>query len=280
MIGKVEFLLRETGNLFAISLEGLRKTPDVRHWWKEYLRQCWFIAKVTSLPVTNLQDRQIVKLLQSTELWFVLVMNPDGYQYTFDHERLWRRNLRDNDANGVITGADGVDPNRNYDEHWNYDNEGSSSSSSSDTYRGTAARSEPETEAAAGLIDQVKPKFVVNFHSYGPLNLYPQGWQVGTPDADNPIYAALAGTDANPGIAGFDPGLSSDELYVTNGETTDYAETSVGAISFTPGEVNFLFPGPFTRRELLFYKLARTAGGAPCCARCRWGSGTTSRRAG
>lgn len=33
-------------------------------------------------------------------------------------------------------------------------------------------------------------------------------------------------------------------------------------ISFTPGEVNFLFPGPFTRRQLLFYKLARTLGGA------------------
>ena len=51
MIGKVQFVLRETGNLFAISLEGIRKTPDVRHWWKEYLRQCWFIAKVTSVPV-------------------------------------------------------------------------------------------------------------------------------------------------------------------------------------------------------------------------------------
>lgn len=51
MIGKVQFLLRETGNLFAISLEGLRKTFDVRMWWKEYLRQCWFIAKVTSIPV-------------------------------------------------------------------------------------------------------------------------------------------------------------------------------------------------------------------------------------
>ncbi len=44
MIGKVQFLLRETGNLFAISLEGLRRTPDVRTWWKEYLRQWWFIA--------------------------------------------------------------------------------------------------------------------------------------------------------------------------------------------------------------------------------------------
>jgi phospholipid/cholesterol/gamma-HCH transport system permease protein len=50
VIGKVQFLLRETGNLFAISLEGLRKTYDVRHWWKEYLRQCWFIAKVCTLP--------------------------------------------------------------------------------------------------------------------------------------------------------------------------------------------------------------------------------------
>src|SRR5580765_6431787 len=50
MIGKVQFLLRETGNLFAITLEGLRRTYDVRSWWKEYLRQCWFIAKVTSLP--------------------------------------------------------------------------------------------------------------------------------------------------------------------------------------------------------------------------------------
>ncbi len=203
---------------------------------------------------------EIVALLKSTELWFVISANPDGYQYTFDHERLWRRNLRDNDGNGVITGADGVDPNRNYDEHWNYDNEGSSGSSSSDTYRGTAARSEPETEAAAGLIDRIKPKFLVNFHSYGPLILYPQGWQVGTPDADNPIYTALAGTDANPGIPGFDPGLSSDELYVTNGETTDYAETSVGAISFTP-ELNegcagcgFVFPDDEALIEAEFQK--------------------------
>ena len=50
MIGKVQFLIREAGNLFAISLEGLRKTWDIKHWWKEYLAQCWFIAKVCSLP--------------------------------------------------------------------------------------------------------------------------------------------------------------------------------------------------------------------------------------
>ena len=54
------------------------------------------------------------------------VANPDGYQYTFDHERLWRKNLRDNNGDGQITGGDGVDPNRNFNEHWGYDNEGSS----------------------------------------------------------------------------------------------------------------------------------------------------------
>ncbi len=245
--------------ILALKLtQGAKGTPDGRRPAAMYVSNQhareWISVEVNRrllnwfIDQRKAENPEIVDLLKTTELWFVISANPDGYQYTFDHERLWRRNLRDNDANGIITGADGVDPNRNFDEHWNYDNEGSSSSSSSDTYRGTAARSEPETEAMAGLVEGIKPKFLVNFHSYGPLILYPQGWQVGTPDADNPIYAALAGTDANPGIAGFDPGLSSDELYVTNGETTDFAETSVGAISFTPelgegcGGCGFVFP--------------------------------------
>jgi len=50
VIGKVQFVVREAGNLFAISLEGLRRTWDIKHWWKEYLGQCWFIAKVCTLP--------------------------------------------------------------------------------------------------------------------------------------------------------------------------------------------------------------------------------------
>ncbi len=179
-------------------------------------------------------DKSIKRLLKDTELWFVVVANPDGYQYTFDNTRLWRKNLRDNNGDGQITGVDGVDPNRNFNEHFNYDGEGSSSMTSSDTYRGLFAASEPETKAMQGLLDRVKPKLQSNFHSFGPFILYPQGWQVGTPDADNPIYTALAGTDAHPAIAGFDPGLSSDELYVTNGETTDYADKHDGTISFTP----------------------------------------------
>ena len=38
----------------------------------------------------------------------------------------------------------------------------------------------------------------------------------------------------NPAIADFHPGVSSDVLYVTNGETTDYAHVERGALAWTP----------------------------------------------
>src|SRR5918994_1649511 len=142
-------------------------------------------------------DREIRQLLLTTELWFILVANPDGYQYTFDHE-------------------------------------GSSSIQSSDTYRGPAPLSEPETQAMVGLLDRIGFAFQVNWHSAGQWLLYAEGWQTGTPTADDPIYYAMSGNLDDPAIADFHPGLSSDVLYVTNGETTDYAHAVTGALAWTP----------------------------------------------
>ena len=111
----------------------------------------------------------LVDLVSNNELWFVLVANPDGYQYTFDYDRLWRKNLRDNDGDNQITPLDGVDPNRNYPEHWNFDDEGSASILTDETYRGPAAGSEPETQAMMSLFDRVDFQFQVNYHSFGEL---------------------------------------------------------------------------------------------------------------
>ena len=179
-------------------------------------------------------DRQITRLLENNELWFVPVVNPDGYQYTFDNERLWRKNLRDNNNDGEITVGDGVDPNRNYPNHFKYDEEGSSSIFSSETYRGPSAVSEPETQALKGLLDRIGFAFQVNYHSVGEWLLYAEGWQIGTPTADDPIYFALSGNLDRPAIPGFHPGLSSDVLYVTNGETTDYAHAGTDTLAWTP----------------------------------------------
>ena len=178
-------------------------------------------------------SRTARKLRRERELWFLPVVNPDGYQYTFEHERLWRKNLRDNNGDGQITNLDGVDINRNYPEHWRYDDEGSNTEISSDTFRGTAPASEPETQANIGLVERIDPAMAVSYHSYGPLLLYPEGWQVQTPARDLPVYLALTGNDANPAVEGFDPDVSA-ELYTTNGEFTDWAHGIEDVLAWTP----------------------------------------------
>jgi hypothetical protein len=176
-------------------------------------------------------DAAVKQLLDSLELWFVLVANPDGYEHTFTTERMWRKNLRDNDGDDQITDVDGVDPNRNYAAHWGYDNAGSSPDPADAAFRGAAPASEPETQAIQGLLGQVGFAFAVNFHSVASLILYPAGWQDQTATSDDAIFTALAGTPANPAIEGFTPLLSAG-LYITNGETCDYAY-GVGTLCYT-----------------------------------------------
>jgi hypothetical protein len=231
--------------LIAVKLtQSARETPDgsrpaVLYSATQHARE-WISTEVDRrlmhyfIDKWRANDKTTKDLLKTRELWFVLVANPDGYQYTFDHERLWRKNLRDNDHDGVVTRADGVDPNRNYPSHWGYDEEGSSGQSNSDTYRGPSAGSEPETRAIISLFDRVPFRFQVNYHSYGPYLLYPEGWQTSTATADDPIYYALTGNIDQPAIKDSLAGLGSDVLYVTNGEMTDYAHAVRGTLSWTP----------------------------------------------
>ena len=76
---------------------------------------------------------------------------------------MWRKNLRDNNGDGVITPIDGVDPNRNFPTKWGYDNEGSSPNFGSDLL-GRRPGSEPETLALDGLMDRIGFRFQVNYH--------------------------------------------------------------------------------------------------------------------
>ncbi|UQU67024.1 immune inhibitor A [Couchioplanes caeruleus] len=179
-------------------------------------------------------DATITRILNTTELWFVPVANPDGYDFTFtEGHRLWRKNLRDNNGDGQITAGDGVDINRNFAEKWGYDNEGSSPDPASETFRGSGPNSEPETQALDALFKRIGFEFLVNYHSAAELLLYGVGWQVSTPSPDDQIAVALAGDDAHPAVPGYDPDLSA-ELYTTNGDTDFHAQVRTGTIGFTP----------------------------------------------
>jgi hypothetical protein len=214
--------------------EAIADRPAVLYQGTTHARE-WISTEVTRrmMEFFASTNPKAKKLRRTRQLWFVPVLNPDGYQYTFDGERLWRKNLRDNDGNGQIAIGDGVDLNRNYPYRWGYDNEGSAGDPSDDTYRGPSPASEPETQANIELVKEIDPVFSVSYHSYGPLLLFPQGWQVQTPTADDPIYVALSGTDAKPAVKGFDPDLSA-ELYTTNGEFTDWAHARRNSLAWTP----------------------------------------------
>jgi hypothetical protein len=181
------------------------------------------------------KDQRITNLVDSTELWFLLSANPDGYDYTHaaDGRRLWRKNMRDNNGDGKITSGDGVDLNRNFAYKWGYDNEGSSPDAASETYRGPSASSEPETVALDAFEKRIGFRYAVNYHSAAELLLYGVGWQVATPTPDDVAYKALAGTPEHPAVPGYYPQLSS-ELYTTNGEADGHAANANGVMMFTP----------------------------------------------
>ncbi|MCM2390862.1 M14 family metallopeptidase [Streptomyces albipurpureus] len=181
------------------------------------------------------KDPRITKIVDTTELWFVLSANPDGYDYTFKgpQERQWRKNLRDNNRDGQIAPGDGVDLNRNFSYKWGYDNEGSSPDPFDETFRGASPGSEPETKAIDAFQKRIGFEYGINYHSAAELILYGVGWQVATDTPDDVLYKALAGVPGNPAIPGYRPQVSS-ELYITNGEADGHAANVNGMMMYTP----------------------------------------------
>ncbi|MER7043327.1 M14 family metallopeptidase [Streptomyces jumonjinensis] len=181
------------------------------------------------------KDARITKIIDTTELWFVLSANPDGYDYSFTGttERQWRKNLRDNDGDGRLTPGDGVDLNRNFPYKWGYDNEGSSPDPLDETFRGAGPASEPETRALDAFQKRIGFAYGINYHSAAELILYGVGWQVATASPDDIAYQALAGTPAKPAIPGYRPQIAS-ELYITNGETDGHSANVNGTLMYTP----------------------------------------------
>jgi carboxypeptidase T len=121
-------------------------------------------------------NSSIKYLVDNRELYFVLVCNPDGYEYNRSTNPsgggMWRKNRKDNGD-----GTFGVDLNRNYGPtaYWNAPNGGSSTLTSDETYRGTAPFSENETAAFKNYYAAHKFKNSISYHTYGNDIVYPYG---------------------------------------------------------------------------------------------------------
>ena len=108
--------------------------------------------------------------LDKVNWYFLPSANPDGYAYSWEHDRLWRKTRS---AHGSILGCKGVDPNRNWGFH--YGESGVSHNKCSETYCGPEAFSEPEMQNIRDFVMGLDPVPVLGhtFHSYSQLWLWP-----------------------------------------------------------------------------------------------------------
>ena len=181
-------------------------------------------------------DPSVQYLINNTEMYFVPVVNPDGYVYNYTTNPngggMWRKNRR---VNG--DGTYGVDLNRNYGYYWGINNLGSSPTTSSDTYRGPVANSEPETQLMESFVNAHEFRMAVNNHTYSDVLIYPFGYAANTYTSDSAQFVRYGEcmTDCN----GFAFGTANQTVgYTANGTIDDwlYADTTLHnkVLSFTP----------------------------------------------
>ncbi len=170
----------------------------------------------------------VIKLLESTVVNIIPLVNPDGSEYDIADGRykMWRKN-RSVNSNGTF----GVDLNRNYGYGWG--GEGASASPGSDTYRGPEAFSEPETQAIKDFVESRKNiTTLLSFHTFSKLILYPWGHKYESiqDEADRKVHETMARTMAQ--WNGYKPQEIS-ALYIASGDTTDWSYGEHKIISFT-----------------------------------------------
>ncbi len=164
-------------------------------------------------------DPQASFLVDQREIWFIPVVNPDGYVYNETIAPtgggMWRKNRRDD----VVTSPNvGVDLNRNYS--FGFGGSGSSGATGDDTYRGPSAFSEPETQALREFIVVHNIITHNSYHSVVGTVLFPWGYTT-TPPPDISLYNDLGQEMTR--LNGYGYGSASTELYVASGVTFDWA---------------------------------------------------------
>ncbi|KAJ3338230.1 hypothetical protein HDU93_009819 [Gonapodya sp. JEL0774] len=183
------------------------------------------LATVLATPTLDSpQDRALAQF----EWTVVPVLNVDGYVYTWQKDRMWRKNRQPNHGSSIFPCV-GTDTNRNWDYRWNTG--GSSHNPCSEAYLGPSPFSAPEPKAIADYVlgrkaAGVDVRAYIDFHAYSQLWMSPWGYTCeGDPrDEARQIRAAGEAVKAVQGVNGkkFTAGTICRTIYPASGSSTDY----------------------------------------------------------
>jgi Zinc carboxypeptidase len=185
-------------------------------------------------------DAEVTSILDTTEVWVVPIVNPDGVDIVASggNQPLMQRKNANNTGATCSVPSYGIDLNRNSSFKWG----GAGTSRCGETYQGTAAASEPETKALEAWFRQLFPDqrgsgdtdpapvttkgVMITLHSYGNLIMPPWGWT----------------WNANPNAAGLRAlaqkmrAFNNYEIVVEGGApgtTDDFTYGNMGVASYT-----------------------------------------------
>jgi hypothetical protein len=166
-------------------------------------------------------DPFIKNLVDNTEMFFIPVVNPDGL--TFNETTaptgggMQRKNRRPT-AGSCSTYLEGVDINRNFGYYYGLN--GSVTTICNDTYRGTAAFSEPETQIVRDFVLSKNIKTALNHHAYANIVPHPINGKATTLSGRENEFAKFGHdmTQYNRYIYGPAPGI----LYEASGDASDW----------------------------------------------------------
>ena len=178
-------------------------------------------------------------LLENREIWFVPIINPDGYAYNESISPqgggMHRKNRKPNPSNSNCNSGtqQGVDLNRNYGYNWGANNSGSSGNPCSAVYRGSSAFSEPETETIRNFILSREFINVLHYHSYS--NFLIHSWGDGSLPNDPDLTTLREIGKEMTRYNGYLVGTGIETVgYGVNGDAVDWSYGTAGLISYTP----------------------------------------------
>ncbi len=205
---------------------------------REHLTVEMAMYLLNELTTKYASDARIRGVVDSREIWIIPSINPDGSEYDVStgNYAMWRKNRQPTAGSSSI----GTDLNRNWSFQWGCCG-GSSTTPSSETFRGPSAFSAPETQVVRnfvqsrriGGVQQIKTG--IDFHTYSELILWPYGYT--TADTTTTMTADVRNTFASLGqdmatTNGYTPEQASD-LYIADGTIDDWLWGAEGIFGYT-----------------------------------------------